>query len=206
MARTEAGFARLANTPRHSPDERVLERAHQPRPRGQQRSRNAGQGPGRAQTDLHRPPGATPAHSSRSPRGRCVRTSQSKSRCGQSRSTKIQHFTSDRLPTLDLYPHQPAGIDIDEYKRLCERWRRKPDRYRQAKQTAEFAFAGARRAQRAYLVAVRDLLAPHLGVVAVIRVPAPECDSQTAFERFLGRAAVAEGVTDQVPPRDTGPS
>lgn len=97
---------------------------------------------------------------------------------------EIQHFTSDRLRTLELYPADaPVLFDVDEYRELIGRWCGSADRYRAGKPTVDFPFPGGRRAQRAYFDAVRDLAAPGFGL-RVLRVPAPECKGTLAFERF----------------------
>jgi len=62
---------------------------------------------------------------------------------------EIQHFTSERLRTLDLYP--PAAevcFDTGAYRALIGRWCTTGDRYRAAKPSVDFPFAGGRRAQR----------------------------------------------------------
>jgi hypothetical protein len=97
---------------------------------------------------------------------------------------EIQHFTTDRLTTFRAYP-APAdcAYDIEYYCALIDRWRQRGDRYRAAKPTADFPFAGGRRAQRAYFDACRDLTAP-AHELRVLRVPAPECDGALAYRRF----------------------
>jgi hypothetical protein len=106
---------------------------------------------------------------------------------------EIQHFTSDRLRTLELYPPEVSlGFDLGFYRDLCDRHHRTADRYRADKTATDFPFPGGRRAQRAFLDAVRDLLAPYLAGHPVLRVPAPECDAALAFaraERSLFEAA-----------------
>jgi hypothetical protein len=98
---------------------------------------------------------------------------------------EIQHFTTDRALTLQLYPvGSPLGFDRVAYLKLCERWAPSADRYRAAKQTTDFPHPGGRRAQRAYFDACRDLLAPHLDAGSVYRIPAPECDAQLAMARL----------------------
>jgi hypothetical protein len=56
----------------------------------------------------------------------------------------------------------------------------------------DFPFAGARRAQRAYFDAFRDLAAPSFGL-RVLRIPAPECDGRLTFERFTAAMTELEG-------------
>jgi hypothetical protein len=102
---------------------------------------------------------------------------------------EIQHWTSDRLRTLDLYPpHAPVLFDVEEYRELIGSWSATADRYRAAKPTVDFPFPGGRRAQRAFFDAFRDLAAPSFGL-RVLRVPAPECNGALAFERFRALAA-----------------
>jgi very-short-patch-repair endonuclease len=97
---------------------------------------------------------------------------------------EIQHFTSDRLATLRTYADSAnLGYDIERYCALIDRWRDRADRYRAAKPTIDFPFAGGRRAQRAYYDACRDLAAPQAGL-RVLRIPAPECDGSLAYRRF----------------------
>jgi hypothetical protein len=77
---------------------------------------------------------------------------------------EIQHFTSDRLSTLRLYPAtSDLAFDLDAYVSLCKTWRVKGDGYRSAKPTVDFPHPGGRRAQRAYFDAMRDLAASGLG-------------------------------------------
>jgi very-short-patch-repair endonuclease len=103
---------------------------------------------------------------------------------------EIQHFTTERLRTLNLYPAAAElCFDTVAYRALIGRWCTTADRYRAAKSTVDFPFAGGRRAQRAYFDAFRDLAAPSFGL-RVLRIPAPECDGRLAFERFM--AAMTE--------------
>ena len=98
---------------------------------------------------------------------------------------ETQHFTSDRLKSLALYPDDvPLGYDRGEYARLCEKWAGQADRYRASKTSVDFYREGGRRAQRAYFDAVRDLLAPYCCGKPVLRIPAPERDPDLAFARF----------------------
>lgn len=104
-----------------------------------------------------------------------------------------QHFTSDRLLTFDRYPTDvDVAYDIVEYQSLARRLSGTADRYRAAKQSADFPFYGGRRSQRAYFDAVRDLVAPFFGL-RVFRVPAPERDAKVALDRFRRAAAAADG-------------
>ncbi len=100
---------------------------------------------------------------------------------------EFQHFTSDRLVTLQMYPSdQPLGYDLAEYMAVCERTRSRADRYRHAKDAACFG-AGGRQRQRAYNDALRDLAAPALGHHGVVRAVAVEQDGALAWARVRGR-------------------
>jgi hypothetical protein len=97
---------------------------------------------------------------------------------------EIQHFTTDRLRTLEQYPPTvEVCFDTGAYRILIGQWCTTGDRYRAAKPTVDFPLAGGRRAQRAYFDAFRDLAAPSFGL-RVLRIPAPECDGHLAYERF----------------------
>lgn len=102
---------------------------------------------------------------------------------------EIQHFTTDRLRTLEHYaPRADVLFDLGEYRTLVVRWHLVADRYRAAKPTADFPDAGGRRAQRAYFDAFRDLAAPTFGL-QVLRIPAPECDGALAYRRLTAALA-----------------
>jgi hypothetical protein len=102
---------------------------------------------------------------------------------------ETQHFTSDRLLTLELYPEDARlAFDVGEYRGLIGGWSSVADRYRAAKPAVDFPRLGGRRAQRAYFDAVRDLAAPAFGWT-VVRVPGPECDASIAAVRLTERLA-----------------
>jgi hypothetical protein len=98
---------------------------------------------------------------------------------------ETQHFTTDRAHTLRSYEGESGTWWrwSDEYWRFIATWSNTADRYRASKAAVDFPRPGGRRAQRAYLDAVRDLLAPELGI-RVLRIAAPECDAALAFKRF----------------------
>jgi hypothetical protein len=92
-----------------------------------------------------------------------------------------QHFTSFRLATFALYPsHAPLGFDVGVYRRLCEEWRDRSDRYRATKDAVGFGMGGRQR-QRAYNDALRDLVVPTMGHPPLIRIPAPTRDGAGAY-------------------------
>jgi hypothetical protein len=98
---------------------------------------------------------------------------------------EIQHFTTDRLRTLNCYPATTSlAFDVGEYLSLVRRWAPVGDRYRAEKTAADFPFVGGRCAQRAYFDALRDLIAPYFGL-QVLRIPAPQCDGRIAYSTFL---------------------
>lgn len=104
---------------------------------------------------------------------------------------EIQHFTTDRIRTLELYPTTTDVLfDPDEYRAAIHEWHQRADDYRASKPTRDFPFPGGRRAQRAYFDAFRDLVAPTFGL-RVLRVPAPECDGNLAYRRLC---SALEGV------------
>jgi hypothetical protein len=97
---------------------------------------------------------------------------------------EIQHFTTDRMRTLELYPPDADVLfNVDEYRAAIRLWHQRADRYRASKPTRDFPFVGGRRAQRAYFDAFRDLVAPSFGL-RVLRLPAPECDGALAYQRL----------------------
>jgi hypothetical protein len=106
-----------------------------------------------------------------------------------------QHFSTPRLQTLDFYEGLQHDLDIDRYRDLCIRYSGEADSYRRTKTAADFPFPGGRTAQRAYLDAVRDLLAPAFGFT-FIRIPSPTRDmrraaleaAQAISARMQGRA------------------
>lgn len=98
-----------------------------------------------------------------------------------------QHFTTFRLLTLQHYPAGvPLGFDIDHYRRLCEQWAPRSDRYRATKSAVGFGERGRQR-QRAYHDALRDLVTPEMGHPPVIRVAAPDRDGVGAYARVRDR-------------------
>ena len=121
-----------------------------------------------------------------------------------------QHFTSFRLATLDLYPHEaPLGFDLEEYRRLCRRWRGKSDNYRRTKEARGFGVGGRQR-QRAYYDALRDLATPAMGHPPLVRIDATHGNGKAAYERhrdqlftLLGRDG--EAGTGGVPQSAGGP-
>lgn len=104
---------------------------------------------------------------------------------------EVQHFTSFRLKSFEFYaPDSPLGFELDEYRDLCRRFAAKADTYRQSKAAAAFG-PGGRQRQRAYYDALRDLAVPAMGLPPLIRVPAPDGDGGTAFERNRERILCA---------------
>src|SRR4029077_18768561 len=77
---------------------------------------------------------------------------------------EVQHFTTARLTTLDLYPDDaPVAFSPRDYPDVVERWRSKGDKAFAHKEAAEFPGRFGRQRQRAYLDAFRDLVGPHFG-------------------------------------------
>lgn len=87
---------------------------------------------------------------------------------------EVQHFTSARLQTLDLYPSDvPLGFDLAQYRSHVQHWRSKGDRAFAHKVSSDFPQPGGRQAQRAYNDSLRDLLAPTFTSHPVIRIAVP---------------------------------
>lgn len=97
-----------------------------------------------------------------------------------------QHFTSARLLTLDHYPNDPAVLfDVDEYRSLCLKHKSSSDKYFAHKTAVEFPGSSGRQRQRAFLDAVRDLVAPSAcGIDGVLRVAVPERDLTLGLDRL----------------------
>ena len=82
-----------------------------------------------------------------------------------------QHFSSARLKTFDFYPTDlKVNFSIDQWKQLCKTYKDVADKYRKAKTTTDFDFAGGRTAQRAYLDCFRDLLPEINGLQPTVRI------------------------------------
>ena len=93
------------------------------------------------------------------------------------------HFSSPRLLTLDLYPHEvKLGFDIDEYKELCREYAPKTDRWRYGLASKCFGFHGLQN-ERAYYDAIRDIASWVMGFPPLFRMPAIDEDGEAAYER-----------------------
>ena len=92
---------------------------------------------------------------------------------------ETQHFSSARERTLDFYDDLHHDLDVARYRDLCVQYRANADAYFKNKTAADFPFPGGRTAQRAYLDAVRDFLAPAHGF-RLIRIPAPARNARKA--------------------------
>lgn len=98
---------------------------------------------------------------------------------------EVQHFTTARLETLNLYPTSAKfGFDVAEYIEISRDWIPKGDKAFAHKQAAEFPGERGRQRQRAYFDAFRDLAAPHFGNGPLIRIPAPDNDYASAVSRL----------------------
>lgn len=104
---------------------------------------------------------------------------------------EVQHFTSARALTLDLYPDDVRlGFDVDEYRALIDQWKAKGNAAFKHKTSKDFPGPGGRQAQRAYNDALRDLLAPTFTGHPVIRIPVPARSLDGSVDRL--RAALAQ--------------
>lgn len=100
---------------------------------------------------------------------------------------EIQHFTTARLTTLDLYPEDTVvAFSPADYRATVEMWRSKGDKAFAHKEAAEFPGRLGRQRQRAYLDAFRDLVGSSFGNRPVVRIAAPDNDYRDAVAR-LGR-------------------
>lgn len=93
----------------------------------------------------------------------------------------VGHFTSARLTTLALYPATATfGFSLDLYRSLIETWRDRAAAAFSRRWTADFDFAGGRRARRAYEDALLDLLTPVFTGMPMLRVASPDGDLRAA--------------------------
>ena len=84
---------------------------------------------------------------------------------------EFQHFSTPRLRSLEKYPaNLPLQFKLEEWKKNCQTHLPSADKYRYNKLTKEFAFAGGRTAQRAYLDTFKDLLPPLYGLQPTLRI------------------------------------
>ena len=98
---------------------------------------------------------------------------------------EVQHFTTARLATLRRYPVEaPLAFRPDEYATIVDRWKAQGDKGFAHREAAEFPGRGGRQRQRAYFDALRDLIAPHFGNGAVLRVAAPADDYDAVARRL----------------------
>ncbi|MGB0094081.1 MAG: hypothetical protein WBP81_16305 [Solirubrobacteraceae bacterium] len=100
---------------------------------------------------------------------------------------EVQHFTTARLQSLELYPAEfELGLDLEEYKALCRRWRSQGDRAYAHKDARGFGPRGRQR-QRAYYDALRDLATPAMGHPPLIRVEALTDNGRGAYRQHRDR-------------------
>lgn len=84
---------------------------------------------------------------------------------------ELQHFSSARLKTLELYPSElRVNFSIEKWKNNCRIHKEKADNYRKSKTTIDFNFQGGRTSQRAYLDCFRDLLPQQNGLSPTLRI------------------------------------
>jgi hypothetical protein len=103
---------------------------------------------------------------------------------------EVQHFTTARLTTLDLYPEDAlVAFSPGDYRAVVELWRSKGDKAFAHKEAAEFPGRFGRQRQRAYLDAFRDLVGPHFVSGPVLRIAAPDNDYEDAVARLGGLVA-----------------
>jgi len=84
---------------------------------------------------------------------------------------EIQHFSSARLKTLNIYPSNlKMNYSITNWKKWCLAYSGIADKYRFNKTTIDFNFPGVRTCQRAYLDCFRDLLPFYNGLNPTLRI------------------------------------
>jgi hypothetical protein len=84
---------------------------------------------------------------------------------------EYQHFSSARLKTFDFYSTDlKMNFNINQWRKLCISHKDKADKYRKAKTTTDFNFAGGRTVQRAYLDCFRDILPKLHGLQPTVRI------------------------------------
>ncbi len=97
----------------------------------------------------------------------------------------VGHFTADRLASLEAYPsNNVLGFNLDHYRQLIEAWRDKAAAVFTKRWSADFDFAGGRRAHRAYMDAVADLLTPIFTGLPLVRLALPDRDVIVAVDRL----------------------
>lgn len=100
----------------------------------------------------------------------------------------VGHFTADRLASLDAYPRSfPFGFNLDQYRVLIETWRDKATAVFTKRWSPDFDFAGGRRAHRAYVDALADLLTPVFTGLPLVRLALPDRDVSVAIDRLALR-------------------
>jgi hypothetical protein len=93
----------------------------------------------------------------------------------------VGHFTSARLTTLGCYPAGASfGFSLDLYRSLIETWKERAASVFTRRWTADFDFAGGRRARRAYEDALLDLLVPVFTGRPLVRIASPDGDAGAA--------------------------
>lgn len=89
----------------------------------------------------------------------------------------VGHLTGDRLRSLAFYPAEYAlGFNLEQYRAMIETWRERASRVFTKRWSADFDFAGGRRARRAYEDALRDLLTPVFTGMPLLRIAAPNAE------------------------------
>ena len=102
----------------------------------------------------------------------------------------VGHLTNDRLRSLAFYPSESAlGFNLEQYRATIETWRERASRVFTKRWSADFDFAGGRRARRAYEDALRDLLAPVFTGLPLLRIAAPDAEASTIAGQLAARLA-----------------
>lgn len=105
----------------------------------------------------------------------------------------LEHFTSSRLATLQLYPPDAAlGFSAAEHAELCRVSRGQADTMSPGLPAKAFGFGGVQR-ERAYHDALRDLATPAMGRPPLIRIAALDGDGAAAYAQH--RDALREALS-----------
>jgi hypothetical protein len=103
---------------------------------------------------------------------------------------EIQHFSTPRMRTLELYPRNIGlGFNLNQYRRWCGTYRSEADQYRRTITPRDFNFDGGRTAQRAFFDAMKDLVPQMNGLRPTVRIssfelPSPLEDSGFCLEKL----------------------
>jgi hypothetical protein len=98
---------------------------------------------------------------------------------------EVQHFTAERRSALSWYPiSSPLGFSLDSYRSLIDVWKSRATAVFTRQVAPGFDFSGGRRAQRAYVDTLLDLLAPTFTGQQLIRIPVVDRNAALAIRQL----------------------